>query len=117
MINNITSASPHVFVNNGWNATPYVNMSAPSAGMMRYNGNSSSIEVYDGTSWLQLSGGSASIETSSSFNETINWAQAKMAEERKLEELCKRFPALQKAKENFDLIRTLVENEIKSETV
>ena len=50
------SGGPGVTVNNG--GTPYayvyVNMSVPSAGMMRFNGSTSNIEVYDGSVWLTM---------------------------------------------------------------
>jgi hypothetical protein len=41
----------------------------------------------------------------------LNWARQKMAEEQKLEAMMERYPALGKAKENFDLLLNLVKDD------
>jgi len=103
----IYSNSPYLFVNSN-SSIPYVNMSNPSAGMVRYNG--SRFEVYDGYSWLTWNQ-TSTISTSAELDNIVNWAKEKMLEEAKIKEMCKKFPALQKAKDNYDMIKALVENE------
>lgn len=100
MINNITGMN-NVVVNGGSSFMPYVNMNNYSAGMVRYNGNNQSMEVYDGASWLQISGNHASIDLSGSANAAINWAMRKMAEEVELEKLAQEHPAVKAAYENM----------------
>lgn len=80
MIRNI-SGGQHINVMGGSTSYPYVSMSNPSAGMVRYNGNSSSLEVYDGSSWLTFSSNSTSIDLSGDAKELLEWARAKRAEE------------------------------------
>ena len=50
MIKNII-VGPGLQVSTG--SPTYINMSSPSAGMVRYNGNN--MEVYDGVTWIQMS--------------------------------------------------------------
>ena len=100
MINSITGMN-QVVVNGGNSFMPYINMSNPSAGMVRYNGNNQSMEVYDGTSWLQFNHGHASIDLSANANAAIAWAMNKMAEEAELQELVKTHPAIRAAYEAF----------------
>jgi hypothetical protein len=67
---------------------PYINMTNISAGSVRYNGNTSSLEVYDGNSWLTLNNNvGASIELDESVTEIIQWAKQKKDEEVELEKL------------------------------
>ena len=106
---NIIGMGPVVVQQHG--TTPYINMSAPSAGMMRYNGNNSSMEVYDGSTWMMLTSG-ASVDLSSDSKAALEWATAKMREEARLDELCQKYPGLAKARENYELFKRLVENEI-----
>ena len=56
------AGSKTVDVKGGSTFMPYVNMNNASAGMMRYNGNNESVEVYDGASWLRLVANDANIE-------------------------------------------------------
>jgi hypothetical protein len=49
---------------------------------------------------------------SSEAEAAIKWASEKMREDQKLEELCKKYPALQHAKDNFELIKALVQDEL-----
>lgn len=69
----------------GINAPTYINMSNPSAGMMRYNGNNT--EVYDGSSWLTMQSSHAVIEFDADTLSLLDWARKKREEERILEKL------------------------------
>ncbi len=111
MIKGIASGE-HVIVTGSSGFMPYVNMSNPSAGMLRYNGNSQTLEVYDGLSWLGISADYPSIHLSESARAAINWVMRKMAEEAELEKLAHDHPAIKAAYENLkraeDQLKTTV---------
>jgi hypothetical protein len=86
MIRNITAGlGIHVTGNNY--STPYIDMTRPSAGMVRCNG--SSIEVYDGSVWVMMSLSIPQIELDGVTQEAIQWVRRKMEEEKRLLELAK----------------------------
>lgn len=100
MINNI-SGSGNIIVTGGSSFMPFVNMSNPSAGMVRYNGNNQCIEVYDGLTWLTMNSNHVGIGLTDTANAAISWVMNKMAEEKDLEELSKKNPAVEAAYNNF----------------
>ena len=100
MINSILGMN-NIVVSNGNSFMPYVNMNNPSAGMVRYNGNNQSIEVYDGLNWLQMNSNNVSIDLSGSANAAIAWALTKMAEEAELQKMVHEHPAVRAAYEAF----------------
>lgn len=78
MIKNITPGPGIYIAANNYN-TPYVDMSRPSAGMVRYNG--SNFEVYNGSDWVQFSSSIPQIpqiELDGVTLEAIQWARRKM---------------------------------------
>lgn len=96
---------------------PYINMNAPSSGMMRYNGNNKCLEVYDGSSniWTQLYGQTADIQLSPMIQTVVDWANKKIAEEAEWERLAKTNDAvnialenMKKAKQQLDITAKLV---------
>lgn len=104
MIKYISSDSPHLQVNvSGGGA--YYNSSAPSAGMMRYYSND--VQVYDGSSWLNISG-TADIRLSTDAESVITWAKQKMTEEMRLKDLIELHPGLKDAYEKFEIMKILV---------
>ena len=82
---------------------PHVNMNAPNSGMMRWNGNSNCIEVFDGSMnlWQQMHGKTADIQLSPQIQAVINWANLKMAEESEWEKLATTNDAVKIALENM----------------
>jgi hypothetical protein len=91
MIRNLTAGlGIHIAGNNY--STPYVDMTRPSAGMVRCNG--SSIEVYDGSVWLMLSSNIPQIELDGVTQEAIQWVRRKMEEEKRMSELAKKHPTV-----------------------
>ena len=98
-------------VQNGTGGFPHVppNSSNPMTGMLRING--TSLEVFTGSCWQYVSTNYASIELDSNTQSVISWAMKKMAEEQKIADLCKKYPALEKAHNNYEMIKALVENE------
>ena len=116
MINNIIG-SGSVVVSGGGGPLPYVNANPnnPLQGMMRVNG--SNIEVYDGHGWIVVSAGYPSVSLTGEAESILQWARNKIAEEAKMKELMKKYPALEKAQQNLDLIWNMVKDEAVKETV
>jgi hypothetical protein len=106
MIKDVISTSPFVQVTGGSSYTPYINMSNPSAGMTRFNGNTQSIEVYDGSSWMMLSSNVANVSLTGEAVNILSWAKQKMEDEVMLEKLAKEHPAINLALENVKKAKT-----------
>lgn len=94
---------------------PYINMSNPSAGMVRYNGNN--LEVYDGSSWLTMTSNRCDISLDADTIALLEWARSKRDEELQLKQLAEKHPvmqdaisALNQAKEKVQVIAALVSN-------
>jgi hypothetical protein len=113
MIKNIISTGPFVQVHGGSDYSPYVNMSNASAGMIRWNGNTSNFEVYDGSTWMSMSSTVATVGLNNDAVSAISWALKKMEEEQKLKQLMEKHPGLQDAHEKFEIMRILVTQENK----
>jgi len=115
MIKSITGGSG-ITVMGGMPTTTYISPGAQSAGMLRYNPNSSNIEVYDGLAWLTLSIGYTNIELSADVQAVLHWAREKMNREKTLRELADRSPAVadamaavEHAQEQLDIVATLAD--------
>ena len=107
MIKYVNSNSPHIQVSMSGGGA-YYNTTNPMAGMVRYYNND--MQVYDGSSWLTVSG-SADIKLSSDAESVITWAKQKMTEEMRLKELMDRHPGLKDAYEKFEIMKILVTQE------
>ena len=106
MIKDVIAGGPFVQVTGGGNYTPYVNMSNPSAGMTRFNGNTQNIEVYDGSSWMTLSSNVASVSLTGEAQGILMWAKQKMEDEIMLEKLAREHPAINLALDNVKKAKT-----------
>ena len=113
MIKSITGG-PGITVMGGMPTTTYISPGAQSAGMLRYNPNSSNIEVYDGIAWLTLSTSYANIELSPDVQAVLHWAREKMEREKMLKSLAERstavadaLAAVEHAQEQLDIVTTL----------
>lgn len=93
MIKNITGTGG-ITVAGSYPSYPYINMNNVSAGMVRYNGNSQNFEIYDGSTWMTLSSGAATVSLDYEVQNILNWAKAKMAEEQRLNELADKHPTV-----------------------
>lgn len=109
MINNIFDSGPYLSVINSPGASPYINPSQPMTGMVRYVSNR--LEVYDGGSWLQIGGGSASVSLTGEAIEILDWAKKKMEDEKQLEALAAKHPGVKDLKEKLDLMIKLVQED------
>ena len=88
-------------------SSPYINTSQPMTGLIRYHNNS--LQVYDGSSWMTVGGGSANVNLSSEAIGILQWARKKMAEEAELAQLAKDNPAV---KDLYDKIK-MYEDQLK----
>jgi hypothetical protein len=62
-------------------STPYIDMSQASAGMVRYNGISNNMEIYNGSSWVTIASSYPTVELTGEVQSIIEWARQKRAEE------------------------------------
>lgn len=115
MIKGITGGR-YVVVNGGSASNPYISPGAVGAGMMRYNPNMNCMEVNDGNNWQQLGMNYATVELDAQAQQLLDWAKKKMEEEQHLNELCKRYPGLERARSNFETFKRLVREEDASDT-
>ena len=103
------NGSGHVIVNNNYSSMPYVspNSNNPATGMIRLNGNN--MEVFDGSTWLQLSGSYPTVELDQIAQSSIQWAVKKMEEERKWKELAEKNKSVKIALEHLEQARQKLE--------
>jgi len=106
----------HVEVVGGYSSNPFINTGAPSAGLVRYNGNSSLLEVYDGTNWTTLHQSVAQIDLTPDVKNLLEWARQKRDEEQRLMELAKTNETLKdavdeltRAQEKVKIVSALVQ--------
>ena len=111
MINGIAPAGKYITISGGNSSGPYISPGAAGAGMMRYNPNTSNIEVNDGNSWQIMSSSYTSVGLTPEAESLLDWARQKRIEEQQMQTMLEQFPALKKAKDNFDLIWNLVKDE------
>lgn len=109
MIKGIVSNSSYISV--GTVNGEYINMTTPSAGMVRYNGNNSCLEVYDGSYWRQLTQ-YQTVDLTTHANNILNWASKKMLEERDRKILAESHPAIKAALENLERAEQQLETTI-----
>ena len=101
MIKDVISGGPFIQIAGGGGYTPYINMSNPSAGMTRFNGNTQSLEVYDGHAWMVISSSVASVSLTGEAVSIMEWARKKMNEEAAIETLAREHPAINIALDNL----------------
>ena len=114
MIKNI-SAGPGLAVAGGTTSYPYVNMNNASAGMVRYNGNSQNLKIYDGSSWITMYSGVATVTLDYDVQNILNWAKEKMQEDQRLKELAKKHPGIEDLQQKLAVMVALVQQQEKSE--
>ena len=110
MIRNITNSGRHVIVSGGSPTPLYMNSYSGQSmvGQMRWNPNNQQIEVYDGTSWLQMPYSYTSVGLTGTAENAIDWAIQKQQEERELLTLCEKHPGLKETYEKFLVMKALV---------
>lgn len=101
----------YIQVMNGFTSDPYISPGSVGAGMMRWNPNMNCMEVSDGNIWKQLGMSMPTLDLTPEATELLDWAKKKMAEEKKIDELCKKFPGLDKARANYETFLAMVESQ------
>jgi len=109
MINSFTQASKYITAYMGSTNDPYFSMSAPSAGMLRFNGDMRQLEVYDGTSWRTMGGTSASVSLAPDAEQAIEWAINRMEQEKEWYKLASNNEAVRIALEQLEQALTRLE--------
>ena len=121
MIKNITGG-PCVAVLGGNITYPYVphNSNNPMQGMIRIHGQD--MQVFDGSSWLQMPTGYPSVSLDGETQDLLQWARTQRQLDLNRKFLIENNPALQKAHEaikraedNFDFLSKFVEDELAAE--
>lgn len=113
MIKNITSSSAYVTIQNPYMPNIY-NNGLLNVGQLRYNPSTTTMEVYDGTTW-QMMGPSATVGLSWEADNAIRWAIEKQREEADLKLRMEQHPGLKDAYEKFQLMDLLTrEEDVKS---
>jgi hypothetical protein len=84
----------YVHVSGGDTSLPYVtqNTNNPIQGMIRINGNL--LETFDGSRWVQIHFSYATVSLSPVYQQAMNWASMKMAEEQQMKVLAAQHPAI-----------------------
>jgi hypothetical protein len=98
MIRTIRSFNPYIEVMGGENAGYYYN-SVPGSGMMRFH--EGNLQVYNGNNWVEIYNNNVSIDFSPKMIEIVLWAEKKMQEEKTIEDLARKNPAVSLAYENL----------------
>lgn len=110
----------YLTVHSSTGSQPYINMSntQPMIGSVTYDSSSRKMKVFDGSSWMVLGGGQASVELSPTAISILKWAEKKMQEEIELERLSETNPTIkdlvEQVKNKQDQIK-MVQNLIKKE--
>lgn len=77
------------------------------AGQVRYNFNLNQMEIFDGNAWQAFK-----FDIHVGFNtesmEVLNWVREQRAEQKRLQELCKKYPSVADLKEKLDVMIALV---------
>ena len=107
-------------------AQPYINMSSnqPMIGAMSYDPSSQQMKVYDGSNWLTIGGGQATVNLSSNAISILKWAEKKMFEEQELQALCEKHPTIndivvemRTTMDNYinkiEMVKALIQEEVK----
>lgn len=112
----VHACSPSVLIqDDGFHFMSYTNLDTVPGrhvGEVIYTGGS--LYVWDGVCWTEISSG-ISVGLDSNAETAIDWATKKMQEEKDLDEMCKEFPALAKARDQFEMVKALVENSYNKE--
>lgn len=104
------SGSPYVQITNGHPSQPYFNPGSQSAGLVRYNTSLNSMEVYDGSSWHQLSA-HTTVDLSEDVKDLLSWARNKRQEDHEFKKLIEANPAIRDLYEKLEMTKVLVQRQ------
>lgn len=82
--------------------------SLPSyTGAVQWNGNLKRFQVSNGGGWADIDN-NVYFNVDPRINEMFEWVQKKMEQEKKMDNLAQKYPALKDAKEKFEIVYNLV---------
>jgi hypothetical protein len=119
MIKTINGGGRYISVTGSPGSTYVNNYSGmQGVGNMRYNTSSQNIEVYDGSNWIQMQTGYASVAMTPEAESLLDWAKQKRNEEFESEQLAKSNPTIadllaqkNKIDEQISIVKTLIKSE------
>jgi hypothetical protein len=76
-------------------------------GVVQWNGTTKCFEVSNGINWMRIDN-TVQVQHSPDLQKIIAWANIKMDEEEKMQNLRSKYPALDEAYNHLDLIKALV---------
>jgi hypothetical protein len=112
MIKNIYSRTDHIQIGNGYSTVPPMSPGAQSAGMLRWNTSSNSIEVYNGVAWFSVDT-TTDVFLSPIAQQAMDWSIKKMEEDLRLQSLMDRHPGLKELNDKFEMMKVLCQEEEK----
>ena len=121
MINGIIGGGS-IRVTGGYISHPSFSMGYdnPATGAMRFNSGSQSVEVFNGSTWFMMNGGSPMVELSGAAEAALAWVHRKMNEEAELLKLAEEYPAIKdlmnqqkEIQHKIDMVVALVKEEVK----
>ena len=100
MLKDITTSSRYVIAGGGSTSMPYVpsNANNPIQGMIRVN--NQDMQVFDGSSWVTMYNGIASVGLTPEAESLLDWIKSKQRQEIELLELASQNQAVLTALEN-----------------
>jgi hypothetical protein len=116
MIDSVLGGSAYINVAS-YSGSTYVNGYSGNQGVgnMRYNTSSQKMEVYDGSNWVTLNTGSATVSLTSQAVSILSWAERKMMEEQLLDKQAQEHPAIKdlvdqikQKQEQIKMVQTLL---------
>lgn len=122
MIKTVNGTGRYMMVNGGMPATTYINQysGAMNVGDLRYNVSIQRLEVYDGSSWIELNTSHASVGLTPEAERAIDWAARKQREDAELESLAKSNTTIadlvnqkKELEDKIKMVQTLMKEEIK----
>jgi len=121
MIKYITSTGKYMNVVGG-PATNYINnySGAQGIGNMRFNTSNQNLEVYDGSNWVTLNMGNATVGLNYRAEELLDWAEKKRQEELETQALAETNTTIRdlvnqikEKQEQIRIVKTLIKEEEK----
>ena len=121
MIKYITSTGKYMNVVGG-HATNYINnySGAQGIGNMRFNTSNQNLEVYDGSNWVTLNMGNATVGLNYRAEELLDWAEKKRQEELEIQALAETNTTIsdlvnqiKEKQEQIRIVKTLIKEEEK----
>ena len=108
--------SSNVVVSNSSSGAPYFSVDSGSdtsalPGDLRYNPNRNAVEVWNGSRWMVMADTHTTVDLSPEVEGILRWARKKMTEEAELKQLISKYPTLQNAHDQFQLVKHLVAEE------